>query len=329
MEKLKNWVKRKAPRWVFNIVVKMWDTYKKLRMPEQKKSFGSLNPDVTFYVIRLYPPATGFLADYQYFLGYMMYAKKKGWIPVIDMENYETMYYEEDGFNGTKNVWEYFFEQPFDEKTGRRYSLEEVYKSKNVVLSCGADNTMYDDVLTMKEDVLQKRCEMTKLIPFNSYMTSYIEDVKKQLDITSSNRLLGLCLRGTDMSTHISGHFAQASVEEIVDNLKSTIKEYSLENIYVKTEEEETLNKVLKYFPEAKYQVCERVRDYDVNKAVNIALVDKKISKAESLRDYLADIAILSECTVLTGGMNNGLLTAIIWNENNYEKLDVIDKGRW
>lgn len=41
-------------------------------------------------------------------LGYTKYAFDKGWIPVVDMENYETLYQEENPVNGTRNVWEYF-----------------------------------------------------------------------------------------------------------------------------------------------------------------------------------------------------------------------------
>ena len=121
IEKIRFWFGRKATRWIFAIAVFFRHIYKALKYPEIKKCFGELNPDKTFFVIRLAPPATGFLANYNYVLGYMKYAFDKGWIPVVDMENYASLYQEEGPVNGTRNVWEYFFEQPYDEKTSKRY----------------------------------------------------------------------------------------------------------------------------------------------------------------------------------------------------------------
>ena len=95
LDKMRSWIPAHAPEWVFKASMAVWEAYKNLTMPEQKKSFGNKNPDKTFFVIRLYPPAAGFLADYNYVLGYMKYAYDNGWIPVVDMQNYQTLYNEE------------------------------------------------------------------------------------------------------------------------------------------------------------------------------------------------------------------------------------------
>ena len=120
LDKMRSWIPAHAPEWVFKASMAVWEAYKNLTMPEQKKSFGNKNPDKTFFVIRLYPPAAGFLADYNYVLGYMKYAYDNGWIPVVDMQNYQTLYNEDHPIHGTTNVWEYFFEQPIDPATGKQ-----------------------------------------------------------------------------------------------------------------------------------------------------------------------------------------------------------------
>ena len=120
LDKMRSWIPAHAPEWVFKASMAVWEAYKNLTMPEQKKSFGNKNPDKTFFVIRLYPPAAGFLADYNYVLGYMKYAYDNGWIPVVDMQNYQTLYNEDHPIHGTTNVWEYFFEQPLDPATGKQ-----------------------------------------------------------------------------------------------------------------------------------------------------------------------------------------------------------------
>lgn len=101
LDKMRSWIPAHAPEWVFKASMAVWEAYKNLTMPEQKKSFGNKNPDKTFFVIRLYPPAAGFLADYNYVLGYMKYAYDNGWIPVVDMQNYQTLYNEDHPIHGT------------------------------------------------------------------------------------------------------------------------------------------------------------------------------------------------------------------------------------
>ena len=52
-----------------------------------------------------------------------------GAIPIVDMYNFPTIYNEKEKILNTYNSWEYFFEQLSN------YSLEEVYQSKNVIIT--------------------------------------------------------------------------------------------------------------------------------------------------------------------------------------------------
>ena len=96
-------------------------------------SFGSKNPNKTFYVIRRSPGA-GMFSNLTFVLNHLKIAIEKKFIPIVDMENYPTIYNESNKINGTKNSWLYYFEQVSN------YSLEEVYKSKNVLIT---KNTFY------------------------------------------------------------------------------------------------------------------------------------------------------------------------------------------
>jgi hypothetical protein len=62
-------------------------------------------------------------------LGHLQIAKKYKFTPVIDMENYPTIYNEKKIINKTYNSWEYYF------KKVSKYKLDEVYKSKNVIIT--------------------------------------------------------------------------------------------------------------------------------------------------------------------------------------------------
>lgn len=50
------------------------------------------------------------------------YALDKGYIPVIDYQNYKNIYLTEDKF-GKENSWEYYFDQPSG------YNIEDINKA--------------------------------------------------------------------------------------------------------------------------------------------------------------------------------------------------------
>jgi hypothetical protein len=94
----------------------------------RKRHYGKLYPEKTFYVIRRPEPGAGLFSNFHWALGHIIYAQKEKYIPIVDMKNYKTYYNEIESINGSKNAWEYYFEQPSS------YTLEQVYKSKNVIL---------------------------------------------------------------------------------------------------------------------------------------------------------------------------------------------------
>lgn len=96
---------------------------------QQDKTFGTLNPDKKFFVIRSDNTYQGLLSLYLGELERIYRCFQEGFIPVVDWQNYKTQYNVDFPVNGTTNAWEYYFEQPCT------YTLEEVYHSTNVRLS--------------------------------------------------------------------------------------------------------------------------------------------------------------------------------------------------
>lgn len=82
----------------------------------------------TYYVIRRRYEGTGLFARYIHYAGHIRRALSKGWLPVVDMQNYPNPYLSPEKF-GKENSWEYYFEQPL------RIGLEQAYGGENVILS--------------------------------------------------------------------------------------------------------------------------------------------------------------------------------------------------
>ena len=314
-QKLRVIISEKSPYWLFKILLHLAIIYKNIRMPEQKKSFGKLHPEKTFYVIRLYPPATGWLANYNYILGYIKHAQERDLIPVVDMEHYATLYTEKEAVNGTKNVWEYFFKQPAP------YTLAEVYKSKNVILSNGSLPLCN---MSMQPDVLQWQRKITTLIPFNQTVYEHMKKTLKNI-LPDGKRILGVPTRGSDLSRRVIGHHIPVTTEEIVPIIQKKIKEWNIDYVFVKAEEQKTIDYLQKHIPNLLFTDCTRIKNFSKNdSATNSNL---QVTQYQSVLDYMTDIYILSQCTALLGTINNGLYTAILWNNGQADHIEIIDKG--
>ena len=332
LDKMRSWIPAHAPEWVFKASMAVWEAYKNLTMPEQKKSFGNKNPDKTFFVIRLYPPAAGFLADYNYVLGYMKYAYDNGWIPVVDMQNYQTLYNEDHPIHGTTNVWEYFFEQPLDPATGNRYTLEEVYQSKNVILSNGSDQRC-NFTGDKDPEVLKWQHEMAERAPFNAEMQAYADKVKASLDVPENMDLIGIAMRGSDLNKRFYGHAVQLTADEAVpllqDRLQCWKKSGRELGVFVKSEEQTALDLIASKFDNVFYSDSVRFKLGESDHVNRSSDLTDKSSKYENTQQYLGDIYLLSQCDCIISTMNNGYYTAIIWNGGKFSHLETIDKGRY
>ena len=69
-----------------------------------------MNPKKFFYVIRRSPGA-GLFSNFIYVLNHLVISEQNGFIPIIDMENFTTIYNEKEKIDNTFNAWEYYFEK--------------------------------------------------------------------------------------------------------------------------------------------------------------------------------------------------------------------------
>ncbi len=153
----------------------------------------------TYYIVRptIYR-GNGLLCLYLISAGYIRYALSKGWLPVVDMQNYQNSYLAPEKF-GKENAWEYYFEQPL------RIGLEEAYNGENVIL--GNINWSSKSLPLLRYSLFENRN--------NNYLIEYHNLIRKGLlmvkpDImeeilsvretlfSKNDRVLGVKLRGTD-----------------------------------------------------------------------------------------------------------------------------------
>lgn len=296
----------------------MWESLSSLvsslrvnQYKQKYKSYGKLNPDVTFYVVRMRPPAWGFFAGVTTVLQGILYAEKHNLTPVVDMENYWVAELSSTKkINDTHNAWCYFFEQISN------FSLEEVYKSKNVILSEGSrilgNNHWFTDrkLLYLREiNHLKTISEIIdKRIKLNRITLNYFNKVKDELNWVPS-QTLGVFIRGTVYRTNSGVNDMPPALESIIVNIKNTLSEKNLNNLYISTEDYEiysTLSEELKAFnivPNIRYKKISSVEDWQ--KSSKVTPDGGILLGYDRTLNYLVDILLITECESCVATLSN------------------------
>ncbi len=292
--------------------------FEKRSMRERKKSYGELNPDKSFYLIRRKGQA-GLYSVVHTMLGRIAESEERGCIPVIDMQHYPMGQLEET-YLGKKNAWEIYFLQPSS------YTLEEVYHSKNVILSdLGADHIfprIDDGIFEDEERIGYWNGLYERYIHYNPKTENYLNRIIPQ---GMPLRMLGLLCRGTDYTRErTGGHPQQPDCIEIWKKAVEFVDRYNLEGIFLATEDQEYFEYILGQSRKAGIAV------FYIDQTRYIDVPDETQDELE-LRNmqYLASIECLARCTCLIGGRNNGTLAATLKNGNRYEGTFFWDLGMY
>ncbi len=312
---------------------------------EKKVSYGEKNPDKVFYVIRpyyflepnefIFNNVANLLTQYYYCLQKLSLAVEKGWIPVVDWENYGKLPHSEDTpVNGTMNSWEYYWCQPSP------YTLEEIYQSKNVILSTRnigqfgyIPNCAMTPPFNQYAERLRQLCpQYAALIPFNQVTEEYIQKAQSAL-FPPNKRILGVVVRGASygrVETPYRSHPVQVGMNELIRTVKIYLKEWEMEYIFFVNEMQELVEIMKEEFGE-KLIVLPRLRDH-LDRPTDGETKNPMYypgNRYQSNLDYVTEIALLSKCTALIGSMSSGARASLIWNDGNFEQVHIFEKGLW
>lgn len=292
---------------------------------QKKISYGDMNPDKIFYLIRPRKDGIeGLLSLFWNVIRNIDYAKEKNYIPVVDFKNYKSQY----SMNDYDNVWEYYFTQPSN------YSLEEVYKSKNIIIS-GLETQWYKKEL-YKANYEQKVLEELHQMIFKHI--DFSEEVKKRVsqEISDINinleSTVGLYLRGTDyVNLKPSGHPIQPTVDQAIEVVDSYIKKYQPTSLFLVTEDGEIYDEIkAKYGDRCVTPKYEKyIYNYDGKSFLsNDKCIDELADNAyERGMNYLIKMIILSRCAYVIGGNTNGMWAVNVFSKNRFKDHFIFELG--
>ena len=195
-------------------------------------SFGSKNPNKIFYVIKRTPGA-GLFSNLIFVVNHLEIANKHKFIPIIDMENYPTIYNEEKPIDGTSNAWLYYFNQV------SKYTLDEVYKSKNVIITKNQFYKVFDHAVYKKKSLL----ELSNKIIINK---SIIIKLNKFLKNTTFNKYktLGIHYRGTSYKD-AANHPFPPTYTQLVKKIDKLLIKHNYHKIFFSTEDKGMFDQII------------------------------------------------------------------------------------
>lgn len=270
---------------------------------ECEATFGRKNPERYFYVIRSSDDALGFMGIYNRVVENLKIAEKRGLEPVVDWQYYFNSSIMSNSTLGRKNAWDDFF-LPISDVT-----LDEVYKSKNVVMSSGDvwidAAEVYDE-----EKLLHSSKLIEKYMRPNERIVALFEKKKSELSM-NSGKILGILCRGTDfVSTCPSKHAIVPTTEQMIEIIEKKMIEWEHYNYIFVATEDRTILKALKGYYGDRLLVNQRTMpNYtDAGGWLNELYLREKENGIKISTEYFISILLLCECNAFIAPLVGGTL---------------------
>ena len=205
---------------------------------QTKHHYGDCNKDKTFFIISCDGEAMGLYSMIFYMLPFMEYAKKKKYIPVIDITKSYLPAVQDKEKTGLENAWEYYYEQP-----DSRYTLEEVYRSRNVIVMFDgafrvrmpAWNAMFP---TTDSELRRWNDTIRSCVRLNEDMRGRLEREKGRI-FKEGRKILGVGIRAglrAGMLRNLAlynAHPVQPTCEELLGIVADKLKEWNCDGIFL------------------------------------------------------------------------------------------------
>ena len=186
-----------------------------------------------FYIIKRTPGA-GLFSNLIFVLNHLKIAKDFGYIPIVDMENFPTIYNELTKINETKNSWNYYFENK------QNYELKDIYKNRNFILSSNKFSKSFSHQIN--NDQLRK-CFNDHFKIKQRYL-NYVNIFSKK---NFKRKTLAVHLRGTSYKTS-ANHPSPVTNDQAINLIDKIVSENKYSKIFLCTEDLNYLNLMKKRY---------------------------------------------------------------------------------
>ena len=282
------------------------------------------------FVIYRDSPGSGFFSNVFYVLDNIAYARRHGWIPVVDMQRHITLYNEDQVFRGTLNAWEYHFEQP------GKMSLEQAI-SRPHFDNGGRRTGLYTGLvwgpLPEGPHLNALRLQVSGSLQLRP---GIVEEAKAGGPLRPDSTI-GVHYRGTDMHNKV-GHPAPAPISHYVEVTRRRMEELNLNTVFLATDEQDAVRVFVKEFGDA---VIVNYRGF-----IDLAKLDDSLGRGGEIppihkapkplaigvsyqrgKEVLLDALRLGMCAHLVAGRSNVAIAALLLGRHESSPSEIAPRG--
>ncbi len=285
-----------------------------------------------YYIIRRQELGAGFFSNYCWVLGHLVFARRMGYVPVVDMLNFKTLYSEDTPVDGEMNAWNYYFENVGEA------GLEEAYRSGRYVF--GREEPLHK--------YANKYCDAVYRFPSERAIDYYYPVIREHIRIRESllndfrqnwhdnipdgGRTIGVHIRGTDMKNNL-GHPMPAATERYIRETETLLeKDREIRTVFLATDERKIVEMFRDHF-EGKCRVVineafrseEQTASRQTGIHEQVIVNPRKNHKYRMGMEVLRDAWCLSGCDYLVCGHSNITNVVILWNNHRFRQIVCVE----
>lgn len=329
-------------RRAYNIGFQKLKTRYKNKRAMQIHRYGELNKDKTFYVIYSeWSQTWGLATTVSIVLNNIKYAVEHGWIPVVDLKRCYIPAIQNEEHRGKENAWEYYFEQPVP-----GYSLEDVYRSRHVILAPDKGQPYgsmdWKSMQDLSDEMYTPYFEtVAKYVRIRPDILERAQEIRKTLFGRAGNsKILGIGMRAglywgevahTEMYVD---HPRGLNIEEYIEYTHRLMREFGCEYIFLSPDDRYYMERMKREFGEKCLYMAGRTlpRYFDdegnpLSEDEGSWIENDNQSFEERSVDYLIETYLLSTCDALFRVQGGGSVLACLLNNRRYENYYMVDRG--
>ena len=254
-------------------------------------------------------------------------------------EHFDLIHNVDDGIKKI-NAWDYYF-KPFSD-----YSMKDVLESKHVTLSYGF---LVKEARPFVKDYDFNRDIVERTLPVHNRYFHLKDDLKLKFEEDAKKIFAGKRVLGTNIregyivlangkknnekyykGLTIDGHPIQQDIYELCNELEAKMKEWKCDYLYA-----EFQTTYIKNILESRFgdrfihsdRKLKEVSDLSLKSWVEESKNNPITNRVQNNIEYLESIYFLSKCTSLYSSKCSGTVVAALWNNNEYENMEIINRG--
>lgn len=302
------------------------------RIQAELQSAGNAHRGEAIYSITVGSESLGFFALFREMLFYLAFADHFGLYPVVSFCE-GNLYQESDAMYGTRNVFEYYFDQPGAYKGLR---IDEITHQASLVIPSSTDHYLKAMELNGLSNCNNYQISKAYFELFASMIRKYISineltqaKLDQDLAFLNDTEWIGVHYRGGDYKANYKGHPKSLELNDVIRTVHDMVDCDDSKKIFLATDDIAAIEKFNCEFGKKVYSF-EDVRRTDGIKGVHTTTGVREHDKYLLGYEVLRDMYALSKCKALVSGVSQVSMCAKMFKLSrgeDYEKHILIDTG--